>query len=105
MIERALAFQPGWDAAGGSLRAAKLEAVASLYEAHTEQFLSLCQREAGKSLPDAVLELREAVDFLRYYAAGARAHFTADGTALPGHARISAPRARHCRGLRVKATA
>ena len=101
MIERALAFQPGWDAAGGSLRAAKLEAVASLYEAHTEQFLSLCQREAGKSLPDAVLELREAVDFLRYYAAEARAHFSADGTALPGPTGESNRLTLHGRGVIV----
>ncbi len=84
MIARAVAFQPGWDALGGAERAARLEEVADLYEAHTHQFLSLCQREAGKTLGDAVLELREAVDFLRYYAAEARAHFTPEGTALPG---------------------
>ncbi|MFM5947749.1 MAG: bifunctional proline dehydrogenase/L-glutamate gamma-semialdehyde dehydrogenase PutA [Novosphingobium sp.] len=84
MIERAVAAQPGWDALGGSARAERLEAAADLYEAHTSQFLSLCQREAGKSLIDSVAELREAVDFLRYYAAEARTHFTAEGTALPG---------------------
>nr|WP_254912921.1 bifunctional proline dehydrogenase/L-glutamate gamma-semialdehyde dehydrogenase PutA [Novosphingobium sp. B 225] len=84
MIHRAVAFQPGWDALGGAERAARLEEVADLYEARTVQFLSLCQREAGKTLGDAVLELREAVDFLRYYAAEARAHFTPEGTALPG---------------------
>ena len=84
MIQRAAAFQPHWDALGGAERAARLEEVADLYEAHTVQFLSLCQREAGKTLVDAVLELREAVDFLRYYAAEARAHFTPHGTALPG---------------------
>ena len=84
MIARAVAFQPEWDGLGGEVRATLLEGVADQYEAHTPQFLSLCQREAGKSLVDAVLELREAVDFLRYYAAEARAHFTADGVALPG---------------------
>ena len=52
--------------------------------AATPAFISLCQREAGKSLADAVLELREAVDFLRYYAAEARAAFTPEGTMLPG---------------------
>ncbi|MEQ1498890.1 MAG: bifunctional proline dehydrogenase/L-glutamate gamma-semialdehyde dehydrogenase PutA [Novosphingobium sp.] len=101
MIARAAAFQPGWDAAGGALRAAKLEAVADLYEAHTEELLSLCQREAGKSLPDAVLELREAVDFLRYYAAEARAHFTADGVALPGPTGESNRLTLHGRGVVV----
>jgi RHH-type proline utilization regulon transcriptional repressor/proline dehydrogenase/delta 1-pyrroline-5-carboxylate dehydrogenase len=43
----------------------------------------LCIREAGKTLPDAALEVREAVDFLRYYASEARAKFGAP-TALPG---------------------
>ena len=84
MIARAAAFLPEWDRLGGHVRATLLEEVADSYEAHTGQFLSLCQREAGKSLVDAVLELREAVDFLRYYAAEARAHFTAEGVALPG---------------------
>jgi RHH-type proline utilization regulon transcriptional repressor/proline dehydrogenase/delta 1-pyrroline-5-carboxylate dehydrogenase len=45
--------------------------------------LSLCQREAGKTLVDAVLEVREAVDFLFYYAAQARTHFEAP-LDLPG---------------------
>ena len=84
MIARAAAFQPEWDGLGGHIRATLLEAVADSYEAHTAQFLSLCLREAGKSLVDAVLEVREAVDFLRYYAAEARAQFTADGITLPG---------------------
>ena len=83
MIARAVGFQQGWDALGGAERAGRLEEVADLYEAHTQQFLSLCQREAGKTLSDAVLELREAVDFCRYYAARARADFAAP-LALPG---------------------
>ena len=84
MVARAAGFQPSWDQLGGAGRAALLDEVADLYEAHTVQFLSLCQREAGKSLVDAVLELREAVDFLRYYAAEARRLFTHEGEALPG---------------------
>ena len=80
---RAAAIQPGWDALGGETRALLLEEAARLFEAHTPEFLSLCQREAGKTLLDSVLELREAVDFLRYYAAEARRHFTAP-VALPG---------------------
>ena len=84
MIARGVAFQPEWDGLGGDVRATLLEEVADQYEAHTPEFLSLCMREAGKSLVDAVLEVREAVDFLRYYAAEARAHFAPEGTALPG---------------------
>jgi RHH-type proline utilization regulon transcriptional repressor/proline dehydrogenase/delta 1-pyrroline-5-carboxylate dehydrogenase len=80
---RAAAIQPGWDALGGEARALLLENAADLFEAHTADFLSLCQREAGKTLLDSVLELREAVDFLRYYAKGAREQFGA-ATILPG---------------------
>lgn len=74
-IERAEDFQAGWNALGGEKRALLLEAAADLFEDHSAEFLSLCQREAGKTLPDAVLELREAVDFMRYYAGEARRLF------------------------------
>ncbi|WP_199801094.1 bifunctional proline dehydrogenase/L-glutamate gamma-semialdehyde dehydrogenase PutA [Parerythrobacter jejuensis] len=82
-ITRALAIQPGWNALGGEKRALLLEAAADTFEEHTDEILSLCQREAGKSLLDAVLELREAVDFLRFYAGEARRQFTAP-VLLPG---------------------
>ncbi len=82
-IERAAEIQPGWDALGGEKRALLLEAAADAFEANTDAIVSLCQREAGKTLPDAVLELREAVDFLRYYAVEARRLFTTP-TDLPG---------------------
>ncbi|MFA6220485.1 MAG: bifunctional proline dehydrogenase/L-glutamate gamma-semialdehyde dehydrogenase PutA [Erythrobacter sp.] len=82
-IARAQAIQPGWDALGGEKRALLLEAAAELFEEHTDEILSLCQREAGKTLVDAVLELREAVDFLRYYAGEARRLFSAP-IPLPG---------------------
>ena len=82
-FNRAAAIQPGWDALGGEARALLLEEAANLFEAHSAEFLSLCQREAGKTLMDAVLELREAVDFLRYYAQGARQQFAAP-MILPG---------------------
>ncbi len=82
-ITRAEAIQPGWNALGGERRALLLEAAADLFEEHTDEFLSLCQREAGKTLLDAVLELREAVDFLRFYAREARRLFTGP-IPLPG---------------------
>ncbi len=83
-VTAAVAAQPAWGALGGAGRADLLEAAANLYEEHTALLLSLCQREAGKTLADAVLELREAVDFLRYYAAEARRLFTPEGERLPG---------------------
>ena len=82
-IRIADAVQPGWNALGGEKRALLLEEAADLFEEHTDEFLSLCQREAGKTLPDAVLELREAVDFLRFYAGEARRLFSGS-FALPG---------------------
>ncbi|MEM9310383.1 MAG: bifunctional proline dehydrogenase/L-glutamate gamma-semialdehyde dehydrogenase PutA [Pseudomonadota bacterium] len=80
---RAVAIQPGWDALGGAKRALLLEEAADLFEDHAAEFLSLCQREAGKTLLDGVAELREAVDFLRYYAGEARRQFENPIT-LPG---------------------
>nr|WP_298931310.1 bifunctional proline dehydrogenase/L-glutamate gamma-semialdehyde dehydrogenase PutA [uncultured Erythrobacter sp.] len=80
---RAEAIQPGWDALGGDRRALLLEEAANQFEAHTDEFLSLCQREAGKTLLDGVAELREAVDFLRYYASEARRQFD-EPLYLPG---------------------
>ncbi|WP_120631889.1 bifunctional proline dehydrogenase/L-glutamate gamma-semialdehyde dehydrogenase PutA [Ruegeria sp. EL01] len=67
-IELALASSSPWQAPPAE-RAHILNAAADLYEAHYGELFALLAREAGKSLPDAVAELREAVDFLRYYAA------------------------------------
>ena len=97
---RAAQAQPAWDALGGAERAVLLEKAADAFEAHTPEFLSLCQREAGKSLVDAVLELREAVDFLRYYAAEARAQF-GQGRPLPGPTGESNRLTLHGRGVFV----
>jgi len=57
-----------WDAPGEE-RAAVLNHAADLYERDFGRLFALLTREAGKTLPDCVSELREAVDFLRYYAA------------------------------------
>jgi RHH-type proline utilization regulon transcriptional repressor/proline dehydrogenase/delta 1-pyrroline-5-carboxylate dehydrogenase len=76
MVRAGHAAQVDWDALGGEPRARLLERTADLYEAHAEEFFSLCIREAGKTLIDAVLEVREAVDFLRFYASEARRQFT-----------------------------
>jgi RHH-type transcriptional regulator, proline utilization regulon repressor / proline dehydrogenase / delta 1-pyrroline-5-carboxylate dehydrogenase len=52
-------------------RAATLTRAATLYEQAAPEIFALLAREAGKTLPDAVAELREAADFLRYYASEA----------------------------------
>ena len=82
-IGAALRAQEDWDAAGGEQRAAVLERAATLFEEHTAALVARCVREAGKTLPDAIGEVREAVDFLRYYAARARRDFSHE-SALPG---------------------
>ena len=76
MVRAAHAAQPSWDALGGEARAKLLQRAADLYEEHAEELFSLCIREAGKTLVDAVLEVREAVDFLRFYATEARRQFS-----------------------------
>ena len=71
-IETALTNAAPWDAAPAR-RGAVLARVADLYEENFGEIFALLAREAGKSIPDAVAELREAVDFLRYYGANAPA--------------------------------
>jgi RHH-type proline utilization regulon transcriptional repressor/proline dehydrogenase/delta 1-pyrroline-5-carboxylate dehydrogenase len=82
-VRSALAVQQDWDARGGAARAALLDRTADLFEEHREEFFSLCVREGGKTIPDAVLEVREAVDFLRFYASEARHKFSGP-MSLPG---------------------
>ncbi|MFO1243405.1 MAG: L-glutamate gamma-semialdehyde dehydrogenase [Rickettsiales bacterium] len=53
-------------------RAGCLEKLAALYEAHADELTALCVREAGKTFIDSVAEVREAVDYCRYYALQAR---------------------------------
>ena len=75
--------QMEWDLAGGPARAAILDKAADLYEANTERFSALLVREAGKTMDNAISDIREAVDFLRYYAVQARAEFNGP-MLLPG---------------------
>ncbi|MDV3257059.1 MAG: bifunctional proline dehydrogenase/L-glutamate gamma-semialdehyde dehydrogenase PutA, partial [Sphingomonas sp.] len=82
MVRSALGAQIKWDKLGGEARARLLDRAADLFEEHREELFSLCIREAGKTVVDAVLEVREAVDFLRYYASEARR--LGEPTSLPG---------------------
>ena len=74
-LQSARLAQPRWDFLGGRARADTLEQVAT---ALTEEFYSLVTlivREAGRTLADAIAEVREAIDFCRYYAHQARQQF------------------------------
>ncbi|CCV07483.1 fused DNA-binding transcriptional regulator; proline dehydrogenase; pyrroline-5-carboxylate dehydrogenase [Mesorhizobium metallidurans STM 2683] len=70
-VRIAVEAQPTWAKRPVAERAAILNRAADLYEANAVEFFALATREAGKSLADGVAEVREAVDFLRYYAAEA----------------------------------
>ena len=67
--------QRSWDALGGAARADRLDAASDLLERGRADFYQILVREAGKTLPDAIAEVREAVDFCRYYATLARTQF------------------------------
>ena len=82
-LDAAIAGHPAWDRVPAQDRAVILNLAADLFEDHTAELLALCVAEAGKTVPDAILELREAVDFLRYYAAQASGLFGEPAT-LPG---------------------
>lgn len=71
-IGRAEAAFAGWSAMPAPRRADLLQRVADRYEANAAELMALAVREAGKTRLDAVAEIREAVDFLRYYAGEAR---------------------------------
>jgi len=70
-VETALANARPWTGIEADQIALILNQAADLYEEHAGEFFALAAREAGKTLPDCIGELREAVDFLRYYAAEA----------------------------------
>ena len=81
-LKNAVAAQDHWNATPATSRAAILEHAADLMEARMPMFIALCTKEAGKTIPDGVAEVREAVDFLRYYGQQARKLFVPE--ALPG---------------------
>jgi RHH-type proline utilization regulon transcriptional repressor/proline dehydrogenase/delta 1-pyrroline-5-carboxylate dehydrogenase len=82
-LDAAARAQPQWDAIPAEARARALERAADAFEQERLDLIALCVREAGKTLPDAAAEVREAVDYLRYYAHCAREQFAAPAR-LPG---------------------
>ncbi|MGY3859861.1 trifunctional transcriptional regulator/proline dehydrogenase/L-glutamate gamma-semialdehyde dehydrogenase [Aeromonas intestinalis] len=74
----ALASGQIWQSTPPAERAAVLERAADLMESELQPLMGLLVRESGKTFSNAIAEVREAVDFLRYYAAQARNHFAND---------------------------
>ncbi len=82
-IDVSVSAQTSWDRMGGHERSIILNRAADLYEKHRDELLGLVVREGGRTIPDAISELREAVDFMRYYGAQAEKHF-GEPIVLPG---------------------
>ncbi|HPE00704.1 MAG TPA: bifunctional proline dehydrogenase/L-glutamate gamma-semialdehyde dehydrogenase PutA [Burkholderiaceae bacterium] len=99
LIRSAVDAQPAWDAAGVTHRAARLDALAEALEDEQSELIRLLVREAGRTMIDAHFEVREAVDFCRYYAAQARGLMAPQ--ALPGPAGESNRLLTHGRGVFV----
>ncbi len=67
-IKAAVAGQEMWQAVPASRRAEILRRIADLYEENYAELMALCHVEAGKTTQDSIDEIREAVDFCRFYA-------------------------------------
>jgi RHH-type proline utilization regulon transcriptional repressor/proline dehydrogenase/delta 1-pyrroline-5-carboxylate dehydrogenase len=81
-ITKAAAATEGWSRTPVETRAAALDKLADLLEANRIELMALAVHEAGKTLNDALGEVREAADFCRYYAEEARTRFVP--IVLPG---------------------
>ena len=99
-LANATAAQPEWDRLPAASRAKILEHAADLLEQRRAEFVALCVREAGKTLPAAVSEVREAADMCRYYAAMAR-KLMGNPEPLPGPTGESNQLSLHGRGVFV----
>ena len=88
-IGAAVAALPEWSAKPASERANCLRRFADLLEQHTPALMMLAVREAGKTLNNAVAEVREAVDFCRYYANEAENTLPKDAKAVGAIVAIS----------------
>lgn len=82
MAAAAAAF-PAWERTPVAVRAEALDTAADALEAHRERLMALLAMEAGKTLGDGLAEVREAIDFCRYYAQEARRQFGEDKL-MPG---------------------
>jgi len=87
-----------WNATPAGTRAAYLDRAADLMQARMSELMALIVREGGRTLPDACSEVREAIDFCRYYAARAKADFSAP-ISLPGPAGERNELSLHGRGV------
>ncbi|HTT05285.1 MAG TPA: bifunctional proline dehydrogenase/L-glutamate gamma-semialdehyde dehydrogenase PutA [Steroidobacteraceae bacterium] len=74
-LQAAARYAPEWARGARAARAALLDCAADLFQRQDAALVARIVREAGRTVADAVAEVREAIDALRYYAAQVRAHF------------------------------
>ncbi|WP_300377115.1 bifunctional proline dehydrogenase/L-glutamate gamma-semialdehyde dehydrogenase PutA [Henriciella sp.] len=97
-LDAATAFQPEWDKLGGAKRAGILTAMGDALESNMDRLCALMAQEGGKTFSDGIAEVREAVDFCRYYAIQAEEKFEGQ-TRLPGPAGETNHISLHGRGV------
>ncbi|WP_084396240.1 bifunctional proline dehydrogenase/L-glutamate gamma-semialdehyde dehydrogenase PutA [Henriciella aquimarina] len=97
-LDAAVKFQPDWDKLGGAKRARILAAMGDALESNMDRLCALMAEEGGKTFVDGVAEVREAVDFCRYYAVQAEEKFEGQ-TRLPGPAGETNHISLHGRGV------
>lgn len=97
LTDLALNIAKQWPGMAATARADVLDRAADLLESRRAFFMALMAREAGKTLPDALGEVREAADFCRYYASHCRQHFVSPES-LPGPTGESNQLSLHGRG-------
>lgn len=93
-------FFPTWQSTPVSERAEYLDLLANKLEENMPELVALCHKEAGKTIHDSIDEVREAVDFCRYYAVQAKLNFTTPET-IVGFDDVSHQIARQGRGVFV----
>ncbi len=82
-LQLATASADQWNNTPAVVRAKCLENMADLLEQQRANLMAILVKEAGKTIDDALSEVREAIDFCRYYAAEAKEHF-AEPKIMPG---------------------
>ena len=97
-LDVAVKFQPEWDRLGGAARAKILSDMGDALEANMDRLCAILAEEAGKTFGDGIAEVREAVDFCRYYAVQAEEKFEGR-TRLPGPAGETNHISLHGRGV------
>ena len=98
LVDQAAAAFAHWQATSAGFRRQCLDALADALEANRARFVALLAKEAGKTLQDAIAEVREAADFCRYYGVQCERLF-AEAAVLPGPTGESNTIALHGRGV------